>query len=170
MTDPTTTQDLTGNWTLDAAATSVTFTTKAMWVLPVKATLQAKEGSGVVGADGSVTGTLVLDPTTIDTKMKKRDAHLLTADFFDVATYPTFVLNVSGATPKGAGTYELATTFAAHGQERPLTLPAKVAVDGGVATVTVETDIDRSQWGINWTKLGAGLHNHVTVVARFTKD
>lgn len=161
---------LVGSWTLDPARTSVTFTTKAMWVLPVNASVTATEGSAEVVADGSVTGTLVLDAASVNTKMAKRDEHLRTADFFDVAKYPHFVIAVSGAKPTGGDTYQLDATISLHGQERPAKLNAKVSVVGGEATVTVETDIDRSQWGVTWTKLGAGLHNHVVAVARFTKN
>jgi polyisoprenoid-binding protein YceI len=40
---------LTGKWTLDPARTTAEFTTKAVWVLPVRATIAAVEGTGVVG-------------------------------------------------------------------------------------------------------------------------
>jgi polyisoprenoid-binding protein YceI len=161
---------LVGSWTLDPARTSVRFTTKAMWVLPVNATVDPLEGSAEVSADGSVTGTLVLDAASVNTKMAKRDEHLRTADFFDVATYPHFVITVSSAKPTGRDTYLLDATIALHGQVRPATLSAKVAVAGNEATVTIETDIDRSQWGVTWTKMGAGLRNHVVAEARFTTN
>jgi polyisoprenoid-binding protein YceI len=161
---------LTGSWTLAPSQTSVTFTTKAMWVLPVRARVTALEGSAVVGDDGSVSGTLLLDAASFDTKNKKRDAHLRTADFFEVSKYPTILIKVLGATPTPTGDYELAATMTVHGQERPVTLPTSVAVNDNVATVTMETDIDRSKWGISWAKMGAGMQNHVVVSARFTKD
>jgi polyisoprenoid-binding protein YceI len=174
MTVPTATtpdlQTLTGSWTLDPSRTTITFTTKAMWVLPVRAGATAVEGSAVVGGDGSVRGSLVVDAASIDTGNKKRDAHLRTEDFFEVSTYPTFVVTVLGATPATAGTYELDATLALHGQEHPLPLPASVTVDADGVTVQVETVIDRSRWGLTWTKLGAGLLNHVVVSARFTKE
>jgi polyisoprenoid-binding protein YceI len=155
---------------LDPSRTTVEFTTKAMWFLPVRATITAVEGSGVVGADGSVLGTLVLDAASIDTKNKKRDAHLRTEDFFEVAEYPTFVINVTGATPSASGGYDFAATLTIHGQVRPVEFSGPVFIDRGVATVKVETDIDRSEWGVTWAKMGAGLQNHVIVTARFTKD
>ena len=174
MTDPTIAAPaldaLIGSWTLDPSRTTVTFTTKAMWVLPVHATAKVTEGSGIVGDDGSVTGTLVVDAGSIDTKNKKRDEHLRTADFFEVTAYPTIVIDISGATPTPTGAYELAATLTIRDQTRPVTLLGSVAVDGEVATVTVEADIDRSLWGITWAKLGAGLQNHVVVSACFTKD
>ena len=161
---------LTGSWTLVASETTVAFTTKAMWIMPVRASITALEGSAVIGENGSVSGTLVLDAASIDTKNKKRDAHLRTEDFFEVSKFPTFVINVLGATPTAAGAYELAATMTIHGQERPKKLPASISVAGDVATVTVETDIDRSDWGVTWAKMGAGVQNHVIVSARFTKD
>jgi len=167
---PSDPKTLTGRWALDASRSSVTFTTKAMWVLPVKATVTALEGSGNVADDGSVQGTLVFDAATFDTRNKKRDQHLRSADFFDVSRYPTLTVDVLGATPTAAGGYQIAATLTIRGRSRPVTLPASVVVDGDVATVTVETDIDRSEWGLTWAKLGAGLQNHVIVTARFTKD
>jgi polyisoprenoid-binding protein YceI len=170
MASPQDLTALTGSWTLDPARTTVEFTTKAMWVLPVRATVTAVEGAGLVGDDGSVTGTLVLDAASIDTKNKKRDAHLQTEEFFEVATYPTFVVNVFGATPTSSGAYDFDASLTVRGQERPVKFTGPVSIDSGVATVKVETDIDRSEWGVSWAKLGAGLKNHVVVTARFTKD
>ena len=68
--------DLTGTWTLDPRRAEIQFHTKAMWVLPVSGTLRVTEGSGVVGGDGRVTGCLVVDANSIDTKNKRRDEHL----------------------------------------------------------------------------------------------
>ena len=168
-TTPPDLKTLTGEWRLDASQTTAAFTTKAMWIMPVRASVTALEGSGVVGDDGSVSGTLVLDAASIDTKIKKRDTHLRSEDFFEVSKYPTFVVKVLGATPTSSGAYELAATLTIHGQERPVQLPASVVVNNGVATVTVEIDIDRSEWGVSLAKMGASLKNHVVVSARFTK-
>jgi polyisoprenoid-binding protein YceI len=117
-----------------------------------------------------VTGTLVLDAASIDTKNTKRDAHLRTEDFFEVEKYPTLVVNVFGATPTPTGAYDFNASLTIHGQERPVKFSGPVSIDDGVATVKVETDIDRSEWGVSWAKMGAGLKNHVIVTARFTKD
>jgi polyisoprenoid-binding protein YceI len=160
---------LAGDWTLDPARTSITFRTKAMWVLPVKGTVTATEGRGTVGADGSVSGTLILDPASISTGMKKRDEHLRTADFFDVAAYPTITYTVSGATLQTGGTFKVSGALQIHGESRPLEVTAEVTVTGTTATVAVETDIDRSAWGISWAKMGAGLANHVVATATFVK-
>ena len=159
-----------GSWSLDPAHTAVAFVTKAVWVLNVRGAFKAIEGSGTVGADGSVSGSIVLDAASVDTKTKKRDDHLRTADFFEVDAHPTITFTVTGAHPKGAGKVELDGSLTIHGVTRPLTVLADVSLADGSATVASEFDIDRSEWGLTWAKMGAGLKNHVVINARFTKD
>jgi len=158
-----------GRWTLDPSQTSIEFHTKAMWVLGVKGTFKSIEGGGTVGTDGSVNGSLVLDAASVDTKKKKRDDHLRTADFFEVNAFPTITFAVTGARPKGAGKVELTGDLTIHGTARPLTLLADVSTDNGSATLSAEVDIDRSAWGLTWAKMGAAVTNHVVISARFTK-
>jgi polyisoprenoid-binding protein YceI len=45
-----------------------------------------------------------------------------------------------------------------------------VDVTGGHGTVDAEVDIDRSDWGLSWSKLGAGLANHLVIKAHFVKE
>src|ERR1700691_1124021 len=92
-----------GSWTLDPSQTSIVFHTKAVWVMNVKGTFKAIEGSGTVGADGGVAGSIVFDAASVDTKKKKRDDHLRTADFFEVTSFPTITFTVTGAHPTEAG-------------------------------------------------------------------
>jgi polyisoprenoid-binding protein YceI len=140
-----------------------------MWVANVKGTFKAIEGSGTVGADGSVSGSIVVDAASVDTKKKKRDDHLRTADFFEVNAFPTITFTVTDAHPKGAGKVVLDGNLAIHGSTQPVTLLADVSVTGDSATVSAEVDIDRSAWGLTWAKLGAGLKNHVVINTRFAR-
>lgn len=156
-----------GTWTLDPGQTSVVFHTKALWLVNVQGTFKAIEGSGIVGVDGSVSGSIVLDAASVDTNKKKRDIHLRQADFFEVDTYPTITFTVTNAHPIGVGQAELSGDLTIHGATRAVTLLADVSVTGGSATVSAELDIDRSAWGITWAKMGAGLSNHVAINARF---
>jgi polyisoprenoid-binding protein YceI len=161
-----------GTWTLDATATTVELHTKAMWGLAkVKASLTAVEGSAEVGADGAVSGTLVVDAASIDTGNAKRDVHLRSKDFFEVETYPTFTYSAASAAPTADGTIAIEGTLTIHGQTRPLQLLATTTPAGpDRVTVSAETDIDRTQWGLTWTKMGAGIHNHLIITSVFTKS
>lgn len=62
--------DFVGKWVLDPDRTSIVVHTKAMWVFPTKGTAKAIEGVGTVRPDGGLTGTLVIDAASIDTKNK----------------------------------------------------------------------------------------------------
>src|SRR5262245_20869515 len=92
--------DAAGTWQLDPAGTSIELRAKAMWGLAkVRGRINALDGSGVVGEDGTVSGTIVFDATSIDSKNKKRDTHLRSGDFFEVEKYPTFTYSATGASP-----------------------------------------------------------------------
>ncbi|HWD94951.1 MAG TPA: YceI family protein [Acidimicrobiales bacterium] len=158
-----------GSWDLDASRTSIVFHTSAMWVFKVKGTINALSGDAIFGPDGTVSGTLVFDAASIDTGTKKRDDHLRTADFFEVAAYPTITFTLSSARADDLGTVSVAGELAIHGQTRPLNFAADVSTVGDSATVHAEFDLDRSAWGLTWAKMGAGLKNHVVISARFTK-
>jgi polyisoprenoid-binding protein YceI len=161
-----------GSWKLDPEGTTVELHTKAMWGLAkVKGTMKAVEGSGIVAVDGGVSGTLVVDAESIATNNKKRDQHLRSDDFFDVAKYPTLTYSATGVTPVADGQLKVTGSLTVHGQTRPLDLLAS-AVEGppGRVTITGEAEIDRSQWGMTWAKMGAKLNNRVVVKAQFVKD
>lgn len=172
MTSPEPTHldpDLAGTWTLDPARTSVDIRTKAMWVLPVKGTARAVRGSGTVDADGTVTGNLVLDATSVDTGNKRRDAHLQSSDFLEAATYPTITFAVHGARPSGEGKVALDGSLTMRGQTRPVSLLATVARAGDALTLWTEAGVDRSDWGMRWAKLGTAVQNAVTIRAHFDR-
>lgn len=169
MTDPSLAAYV-GTWTLDAASTRITFTTKAMWLLTVKGSFKALSGTGVARDDGSVTGSLEIDPASVSTGMAKRDVHLLTDDFFNVAKYPTFTYTLTAVKPTTDGKFTLTGTFTAVGQTHPLNLVGTVdSATPGAITVHAEGDLDRTDWGLTWTKMGAGVHNHLVITAVFTK-
>jgi polyisoprenoid-binding protein YceI len=162
-------RDFTGKWVLDPDRTSIVFHTKAMWVFPAKGTAKAIEGVGTVDPDGGLSGTLVIDAASIDTKNKKRDAHLRTADFFEVERFPTITFEVTSGRLAGSGKLELTGTLTVHGQTRPLSVVADLSVAADSVTVSTEVAIDRSEWGLSLTPFGAGLKNNVMINARFRK-
>jgi polyisoprenoid-binding protein YceI len=160
---------LAGTWALDPEETEVTFRTRAIWFLPVKGTAKALGGVAQVSPDGTVNGTLVIDAASVDTKNKKRDDHLCSEDFFEVVKYPTIVFTVDGGLRAGPGRVELRGVLTVHGQSRPLTLHAVVSRSGTSATVSTEVEIDRSQWGMSWVKMGTGLKSQVAIRAHFDR-
>jgi polyisoprenoid-binding protein YceI len=161
---------LEGSWSLDPHQTTVEFRTKALWVFPVKGKAKVTGGGAVVGSDGSITGTLVIDAASIDTKNKKRDDHLRTADFFEVIKYPTITFEVTRGRVVSSGKTELEGTLTVHGQSRPLAITADVKTSGDSAVLSTEVEIDRRSWGLSLAPFGAGFKNRVTVSATFSRS
>jgi polyisoprenoid-binding protein YceI len=172
MKSTDTTSDLsrfTGTWALDPERTSVTFRTQAMWVVPVKGTAKALAGGAEITPDGAVTGTLVIDAASFDTKNRKRDDHLRSEDFLEVAKYPTIVFKVTGGRPAGGDLVEISGLLTVHGQTQSMTLQAEVGGSGNSAMVSTEVEIDRRLWGVSWAKMGARLKNQVAIRAHFDR-
>ena len=106
-----------------------------------------------------------IDVASINTNVEKRDAHLRTADFFDVEKYPTIVFK-SGAVkeatdtslPAGQAGAKLEGVLTMHGVEKPIALDVAihgVGKDpwGNVrAGFTATTKINRKEFGLNWNE------------------
>jgi polyisoprenoid-binding protein YceI len=161
--------DYAGSWELDPDQTTITFHTKALWVFPAKGTFRALEGVGTVAADGVVRGTLVVDAASVDTGNKRRDDHLRTADFFEVASFPTITFEATGGRPAGPRTIDLDGSLTVHGESRPLAVSASVDAAADSVTLSAEVDVDRSTWGLTLTPFGAGLKNRLVISARYRK-
>jgi polyisoprenoid-binding protein YceI len=171
-TPPASLADAAGAWQLDPIGTTIELRTKAMWGLAkVRGRFKAVEGSAVVGEDATVSGTIVFDAKSIDTKNKKRDTHLRSGDFFEVDKYPTFTYVATGATPTDDGKLKVTGSLTIRDQSRPLELLATATQPApGRATLSAEAEIDRRQWGMTWAKMGAGVINQVVVVAQFNRS
>jgi len=99
-----------------------------------------------------------IDASTIDTGNAKRDGHLKSPDFFDVAKYPTLTFISSKVTPGDGGKLKVAGTLTMHGVTRPVELDAAFLGSGpgldGVTRAGFEgsTKLDRKEFGIVWNQ------------------
>lgn len=90
---------LAGSWTLHPTRSTVTLRSRSLWgALKIKGAFGDVSGAGTVTASGAVSGTLSVATASIDTKIRKRDEHLRSDDFFASETYPaiTFTLEKAG--------------------------------------------------------------------------
>jgi polyisoprenoid-binding protein YceI len=92
----TTSSDLTlanatGTWVLDATHTTLGFSARHAMVAKVRGTFGEFAGSFTIdGANpANSTAELTIQTASIDTKTADRDAHLTSADFLDVESFPT---------------------------------------------------------------------------------
>ncbi|KOV56944.1 hypothetical protein ADL00_27190 [Streptomyces sp. AS58] len=162
----------TGLWQLDAAASTVAVRHRTMWgMVTVKGVFAAVAGRGEVHADGSATGTLTLDVTSLDTKNAKRDAHLRSADFFDAAGHPEITFAAQEARLGDGDRVDVVGRLTVRGTDKPLTLTARL-VEAGAEQVTLESEftVDRGEFGMTWNRLGMmGGTTAVVATLRFTR-
>ncbi|HEV3379513.1 MAG TPA: YceI family protein [Trebonia sp.] len=163
-------ENTTGAWVVDPAASTATFASKTFWGLAtVRGTFGGVSGSGTVAEDGTISGELILDASKLDTKNKKRDEHLRSKDFFDTEQHPSVVLRLSSAKQTG-DTIEGTGTIEAAGKTQPLTFTAKADDGDDSVTLTAEATVDHRALGMTWNQFGmlAGVAKG-TVTARFVR-
>ena len=99
---------------------------------------------------------VTIQAASIDTGEPDRDAHLRSADFFDVGTYPTLTFVSTSVTPRGGNDYDVTGNLTIHGVTRPVVLPA---VFLGAATdpwgntklgFEAELTLNRKDFGLTW--------------------
>jgi polyisoprenoid-binding protein YceI len=162
---------LTGTWTLDASKSTVGLRSKSMWgLVPVKGVFGQVSGQGTVSAAGDVSGAMTVSAASIDTKNKKRDTHLRSADFFDSDTYPDITVTVNQARLSGQGV-TVSGSLTVRDLTKPLTFDATVsAVSDSEISLDAEVPVNRTDFGLTWNQMGmASVHNTITVHAVFTK-
>ena len=92
-----------GTWAIDPVHSEVSFTVRHMMVSKVRGRFDKFEGTIVTAEDplaSSVTASV--DLSSINTGQEQRDAHIRSADFFEVEKYPEMTF-VSTAVKHGRG-------------------------------------------------------------------
>jgi polyisoprenoid-binding protein YceI len=162
---------LAGQWTLDPARSTVALQSKSMWGLaPVKGTFGEVSGDVTITPAGEASGTITIDDASVDTKMKKRDDHLRSADFFETDAYPHITFTASGVSLGDDGA-TVTGTLLVKDHTKPLAFPATVSAAGDdTFEVDAKVGIDRSEFGLTWSQLRmASMKNTITIHAVFTR-
>ena len=145
-------------WQIDAAHTDVGFAVKHMMISTVKG--RFADLSGTVSIDDSdLAGSSVevtINAASVDTRQEQRDAHLRSADFFDVETYPTLTFRSRGVESTGNGEFRVVGDLTIRDVTREVVL--EVADEGrgqdpwgkARAGFSAQTVIDRRDFGLTW--------------------
>ncbi|KAA1251172.1 YceI family protein [Mycobacterium simiae] len=148
--------DAVGAWTVAPDHSAVRFTIKNMWGLfAVKGKFTEFSGRGELSDDGAVSGHLEIDVASLRTGVGPRDKHLLSADFFDADRCPEIRVVVTALHPLKGRHAELRANFTIKSITDPV--PMRVAVtdfEDGSVRISGEAEIDRTQFGLGWNKLG----------------
>jgi polyisoprenoid-binding protein YceI len=162
-----------GTWTIDPIHSEVGFTARHMMVSKVRGRFRAFSGQIVTGADpldSSVTAEI--DMSSIDTGQEQRDAHIRSADFFEVETYPTMTYRSTGVRWHGDGfTVDGDLTLKGVTRKVPLTLElggfGPDPYGGTRAGFTATAEINRRDFGVNFSAVmetgGAVVSDKITI-------
>ncbi|NCO00420.1 MAG: YceI family protein [Epsilonproteobacteria bacterium] len=146
-----------GTYNVDVSHSSVGFKVKHMMVSNVKGQFDTFSGSFEYDEKSQTLKALngTVDANSINTQNAKRDGHLKSADFFDVAKYPSITLKlikVKGDT----ATTELTLHGVTKNVEMEVELSGQTIQDpwGNTRTgLSLSGKINRKDFGLNWNKL-----------------
>jgi polyisoprenoid-binding protein YceI len=147
-------------WQIDTAHTSAQFAVRHMMVSTVRG--QFNKTTGTVTWDGKNFTTasvdVVIDATTINTREPRRDDHLKSADFFDVAKYPTLTFKSTKIEAAGPGKLKMTGDLTMHGVTKQVVFdvegpsaPLKEQ-NGTRVGATATTKISRQDFGLTWNR------------------
>lgn len=145
------------NWKIDTDHSAANFAIQHMAISKVKGTFDKVSGNLEFHESGPTPFTLqiVIDPASIDTGVEKRDAHLKSADFFDVKKFSSIYFTSEKVSPTGDSTYEVEGKLTMHGISKNI----KITLNGLLQEVKdpwgnirkgaqVTAEINRKDFGI----------------------
>lgn len=148
-------------WTIDPDHSNVGFKVKHLMVSNVKGNFDKHSGTVDLN-DKDITKSKVevsIDTASINTNVAKRDEHLRSADFFDVAKYPAMTFVSKKVAKAGKGKLKVTGDLTLHGVTRQVVLDveplSRESKDpwGNIRRGTIATTkIDRKDFGLTWNK------------------
>jgi polyisoprenoid-binding protein YceI len=149
----------TTTWNLDPAHSVAEFKVKHMMISHVKG--QFAKVTGMLTLDESdLTKSRVealIEAASIETRDAQRDAHLKSADFFDVEKFPTLSFTSTRIRRVGDGELAVAGDLTIHGILRKVvfnvegpTPPAKDPWGNTRVGLSATTKINRKDFGLTW--------------------
>jgi polyisoprenoid-binding protein YceI len=142
----------TGTWTVDPAHTEVGFVARHLMVTKVRGSFSGVSGTVVV-AD-PITGSsadVTVEMASVETRSADRDAHLKSADFFDVENHPTMTFKSTSFNGE-----ELVGDLTIKGITKPVTFDVEfegVQTDpwgNTKAGFSATAKVNRKDWDLNW--------------------
>jgi len=152
-------------WTIDSAHTTAEFTVRHMMITNVRGAFG--KVTGMANWDGKDPSTasvdVVIDAASINTREPKRDAHLKSADFFDVKRFPTLTFKSTKFESAGPGKATMTGNLTMHGVTKSVTFdvtgPTPEIKDPGGNTrlgASATTTVSRKDFGLVWNQLLEG--------------
>jgi polyisoprenoid-binding protein YceI len=171
-------------WNLDPVHSVAEFKVKHMMISNVKG--QFTGISGALAFDESDISKsrveVTIDAGTVNTREEQRDAHLKSADFFDVENFPTLTFRSTHVQQTGDDELAVTGDLAIHGVTREVvfkvegpTAPAKDPWGNTRVGLSATTKINRKDFGLTWNAaletggILVGEDVTITLEAQFVK-
>jgi polyisoprenoid-binding protein YceI len=152
-------------WQIDPDHTSAQFAVSHLTVSTVHG--RFNKTTGTVTWDGkdltAATVEIVIDAASIDTGVKKRDEHLRTSDFMNIAQYPTMTFKSTKIEEVGPGRQRMTGNLTIRGVTRPVVFdvtgpsPVVKEPDGTLRVgASAAGKINRKDFGLIWNRILEG--------------
>jgi polyisoprenoid-binding protein YceI len=151
----------TQRWNIDTSHSGVGFTVRHMVISKVRGAFERWQG--VIDFDeqnpAASKVSVTIEAGSIDTREAKRDAHLRSADFFDVEQYPEIRFDSTRVEKGDEGQYVVTGDLTIRGVTREVQLEAEYLGGGkdpwGTQRIgfSAKTAINRKDFGLNWNQV-----------------
>ena len=143
-------------WVLDPSHSELLFKVKHLMISNVKGEFQKFDAE--ISGDDFLTSKInvTIDASSISTNNEQRDAHLKSADFFDVENHKELSFTSTSFKQVDDENYQLKGILTMKGVSKEIMLDVEV---GGIskdpwgnekAGFSVKGKINRKDWGLNW--------------------
>jgi polyisoprenoid-binding protein YceI len=145
-------------WQIDPSHTRANFTVRHMMIANVHGNFNKVTGTVDFNADAPELSTVdvQIEAASLETRDEKRDGHLKSPDFLDVANHPYLTFKSKRVHKTGENTGKLVGDLTIRDVTREVTLDveyngqAKSAWGTVSAGFTATAKINRKDWGLNW--------------------
>lgn len=151
-------------WNIDPNHSAAQFAVRHLLVSTVRG--QFDKVTGTIQITGNDVRTMMvnvaIDPASVNTRVAMRDNDLRSANFFDVATYPSITFVSKKTEPVDATHFKLVGDLTMHGVTKEVVLDVensdKPVTQGPMARVgaTATTKINRHDFGLNYNRAVEG--------------
>ncbi len=150
----------TQTWQIDSAHSGIHFSVRHLVIAKVRGQFGRWTGTLALpdGDFSRATVDVTIDATSIDTGVADRDAHLRSADFFDVEKFPELTFRGRRIESKSGDRFALVGDLTIRGTTREVVLDVESAGQtkdpwGNVrAGFAGRTSIDRKEFGLTWNQ------------------
>ena len=151
----------TERWEIDSSHSSVHFSVRHLVIAKVRGQFSRWTGTLTVpeGDFGRAALDVVIDAASIDTGVADRDAHLRSADFFDVERFPEITFTGGTVTRAAGDRLRLEGALTIKGVTRDVVLDvellgtAKDPWGNERAAFSATAAVDRKDFGLTWNQV-----------------